>query len=176
MTVNVTAGGDQVSEGISQEVIGGVLDLSACGTTNPDPSTCLITMSPVQLDGQSHTSHGAIEQLTVSDARGMPAGWTLTATAPMPLQNTNSSLTGPNSQISQANLTLSDASCAASAGNLNPNPTAGAGGSLDGVVTICSADAGSNSGGFTADAALSLLVPSSAYAGTYTGTIDFVVQ
>jgi hypothetical protein len=176
MTVNVVAGGDGVSQGVSQIVEPGVLDLSACGTTNPDPTTCAIAMSNVQLDGDPHTSTGAVNPLTVSDARGMPVEWTLTANMPLPLQNGNPTLSGPNARIASSNLSLSGAACAPDAGNLNSAPSAGAGGSLDQIVTICTAASGSNGGSFTADADLSLLVPSSVYAGTYTGTINFIVQ
>jgi len=176
MTVNVVAGGDGLSQGVTQVIEPGVLDLSACGTTNPDPSTCSIAMSNVQLDGDAHTSTGSVNQLTVSDARGLPVAWTLTATMPLPLSNDNPTLSGPNAQIASSNLSLEGAACTPAAGNQNSAPTAAAGGSLDGIVSICTAAAGSNTGRFTADADLSLLVPSSVYAGTYRGTINFIVQ
>jgi len=157
-------------------VTAGVLDLAACGTTNPDPATCSIAMSTVHLDGDPHTSTGAVRQLTVSDARGVPVAWTLTATMPSALANDSGSLTGPNAQIPASNLTMSGAACAPEAGNLNSAPTAGSNGTLDGIVTMCSAVPGSNTGGFTADANLALFVPSSTYAGTYSGTVNFIVQ
>jgi hypothetical protein len=133
-------------------------------------------MSAVNLDGDPHTSTGALHQVTVSDARGVPVAWTLTATMPVALANSDGSLSGPNSQIPASNLTLSGAACAPEAGNLNSAPTAGSSGTLDGIVTICSAVAGSNTGGFTANGNLALFVPSSTYAGTYTGTINLIVQ
>ena len=36
--------------------------------------------------------------------------------------------------------------------------------------------AGQNTGSFLVDGGLSLTVPSTAYAGTYTGTINFIVS
>ena len=54
--------------------------------------------------------------------------------------------------------------------------TAGAAGTPDSPVTVCTAAVGSSGGSFTADADLELTVPASVLAGNYTGTITFIVS
>ena len=167
-----------------QVVNAGFLDLDACGLDDfsggdnfqppTDAGNCTFSMTPaVDLDGTDQQTTGSFNDLTVTDARGIPITWTLTAQLSGPLTNATS-FPGVNDEIAATNLVMGVPTCTTTTG-LNPDPTPGAGGSLDAVRTVCSAAAGENSGQFLADAGLTLDVPSSTYAGTYKGIINFVL-
>ena len=175
LNVAVTAG-DSLQQNVTQVVNPGVLDLLACGSTAPDPLSCNINMSPITLNGSDQSTTGAINEVTLIDARGGPIPWSVTAQLAGDLQNSNGTLGGPNAKIS-ANLLKITPSCDKAAGNGNAAPTAGAAGqALNAPATLCSATAGDNTGTFTVDGALGLTVPSTTYAGTYTGTINFIAS
>ena len=169
------AAGDSLQQDVTQEVAPGVLDLLACGDTTPDPATCGPEMSAITLNGSDRSTTGAIEQVTVLDARGGPIAWSLTAQLDGDLTNGNSALTGPNAVIDDALLEITP-TCATAPGSSNADPADGAGGSLEVARAVCSAVSGQNTGSFLVDGDLDLTVPSTTYAGTYTGTINFIVS
>jgi hypothetical protein len=176
-TLNIhVAAGDSLQQDVTQVVNPGVLDLLACGgDTSPDPTTCGATMSPITLNGSDQDTTGHIEQVTVKDARGGPIAWSLTAQLGGDLTNGTAGLTGPNAVIDDALLRITP-TCVTAPGSSNADPADGAGGSLEVSRVVCSAAAGDNTGSFLVDADLDLTVPSTTYAGTYTGTINFIVS
>ncbi len=175
LNINVAAG-DSLQQDVTQEVAPGVLDLLACGDTNPDPTTCGAEMTAITLNGSDQSTTGDIEQVTVLDARGGPIAWSLSAQLDGDLTNGNGTLTGPNAVIDDALLKITP-SCVTATGSSNSPPTAGgAAQALNAPAAICSAVAGQNTGSFLVDGDLDLTVPSTTYAGTYTGTINFIVS
>ena len=185
-------GGDAGSQGVFQVVNGGFLDLDACGfgpNNNPALDTaftggdnlqppvltgnCNFSMSPITLDGSNQISTGSFNDLTITEARGLPLAWSLTAQLSGPLTNATP-YAGTNDEIAAANLVMGVPTCTTVTG-LNPAPSAGSGGPLSAVQTVCSAVAGQNTGQFLADAGVTLAIPSSTYAGTYKGIINFVL-
>jgi hypothetical protein len=157
----------------------------------------------ITLNGLEQTTQGAGSTLYVSDNRGDPAGtWTLTATMVASQtggagQNPNASCAGivafcngnvgsnalnvatngsKNGQISAANLLVAPTACGAHVGNLNPAGTLGAGGTMSAVRTICTASVGQSGGTFDVTKNYTLTIPSSVYAGTYWGTVEYTVS
>ena len=118
------AAGDSLQQNVTQVVNPGVLDLLACGSSTPNPATCSIAMSPITLNGSNQTTTGAINQVTVLDARGGPIPWSLTAQLGGDLTNGNGALSGPNAVIDDALLKITP-SCVTAPGSSNTPPTAG---------------------------------------------------
>jgi len=130
----------------------------------------VITMSPITLNGAQQTSTGSLQDLTIIDARGTNAGWSLTATLSDFTDGTPSA--SGNHVIPKGNLRATP-TCTANTGG-----TAVAGApaqSFIGPVALCTSPAGDSGGEFTADAGLSLDVPATAYSGTYTATMTLLV-
>ena len=199
-TVTVNIGTPPVTEPLSQLVNAGQLVLS-CGPPGPTGPvlTCAEFQFPsITLDGSPHTSTGNGSTLFVADNRGDPTvGWTLQASmVATPIgagSNTNPSCSGViafcnanvgthaldasgNGQISKSNLSIGNIACPAHTGNPNPAATAGAGGSFASTQQICSATAGQSGGSFDVTKTYSLTIPPSVFAGTYWGTVEFLVQ
>ena len=157
----------------------------------------------ITLNGLQQTTQGAGSTLYVSDNRGDPAGsWSLTATMVASQtggvgQNPNASCAGivafcngdvganalniatngsKNGQIAAANLLLTPVGCTAHTGNLNPNATLGAGGTMSAVRSVCNATVGQSGGTFDVTKNYTLTIPSSVYAGTYWGTVEYTVS
>ena len=177
LDVNVTAG-DSLQQTVTQTSNAGALSLEACGVAHP--VDCTIQMSDLTLNGLPQTSTGSIQTVAVDDARGAPVAWSLTAQLAGDLTNTNSTLSGPHAKI-PSDLLLLSPSCSNDSSNSNAAPTAGvAGQTLDAAASlpaaVCAATAGQNTGTFFADGSLSMQVPATVYAGTYVGTINFVVS
>jgi hypothetical protein len=168
-------GGDTSGQGVGTTVSSSTLNLSVCGASGAGPATCSISLPGVQLDGTTQTAPGAINQVTVVDARGLAVGWALTAQLDGPLTNENWTLSGVNAEIPAVNLLMENQVCTIVDA---PGSTVvvGAAGTLDSPVTLCSSPVGSSGGTFTADADLALTVPASVLAGNYSGTITFVLS
>jgi hypothetical protein len=196
-TVTVNIGTAPVDQPIEQQVNAGqlVLSCSAPGSTGYPLLTCpLITLPAITLNGTTQTSTAPANTIYVSDSRGDPtAGWTLTTymVATSPTLNTNTSCAGvvafcdssvsthatsPNGQIPGADLAVAAPTCAPATGNLNPAPTAGAGGTYASTETLCTAAAGQSGGTFSMNTSFTLTVPASNYAGIYYGTVEYLVS
>jgi hypothetical protein len=159
---------------IEADVEGGVLTLSQLDGS--------VTLTPITLNGSAQQATGAINQLTITDARGTDVGWAITG-ALTDFEN-STVLTGSNRVIPAENMAWTP-SCAAVAGTTG-TPDPGAAGnfatglgavvdplaaSADANAGLCSLDAGEGGGTFTADAGLSLTVPATVQAGLYTATL-----
>jgi hypothetical protein len=200
-TETVSIGTPPVDQPIQADVLPGqlVLSCSAPGVAGYPALQCpIINLPSVTLNGTEQTATAAANTIYVSDNRGDPTvGWTLT-TFMVPTSATiqpnatcngladaavfcNSSVgsnaANSNGQIAASNLSISAPNCAVFAGNLNPSPTAGAGGAYGGSpIELCSAVAGQSGGTFTMDASFTLTIPASTYAGTYFGTVEYLVS
>ncbi len=162
-----TGGNCSVLQTVTLNVIPGALTLAQTGGQ--------VAMSSITLNGTQQTSTGAVNALTVTDARGSLAGWSVTATM--------TNLTGPggtNSTINAGNMTVTTPACAPSGLTTGSSVgiTAGAAGqAFDPVaaLTLCTATAGQGGGTYGATAGLSLIVPANVRSGTYTSTITILL-
>jgi len=198
-TVTVTIGTPAVDQQINQTVTGGALTLSCSppGSPNYPALTCgPVTLPGITLNGQDQTTTAAASTIYVSDNRGDPTiGWSLTTYFVTTPSNTNTPTCStaadfcnesvgthavlPDGQIAAGNLSISAPVCGVASGNLNPAPTAGPGGAYPtapGALTLCTAAAGSSGGTFTMNTNFSLHIPQSVYAGTYLGTVEYLVS
>lgn len=196
-TVTVSIGTPPVDEPLTATVNAGQLVLSCVSpdtTLTPQLLCNTFDLGNITLNGLQQTVTNTGQTLYVSDNRGDPTvGWTLTASmvATSPSLNTNSACTGiiafcnasvsthasnPNGQISASRLAISSIACTPHAGNLNVAATAGLGGNFSSTQTICSAAIGESGGTFDVTKSYTLTIPSSVYAGTYWGTVEYLVS
>lgn len=151
---------------IQLSVSGGKLSFAEAGGT--------VVMDDITLNGHDQTSGGNIQKLTVTDPRGSLAGWTVIST----LTDISDGTSTTNHVIPASKMSASGISCLPQAASGNAGEaTAGGGGAFDTVtpLTLCTAGAGGGGGTFDIDAVLSLLVPASVHAGSYTGTMTFLI-
>ncbi|MFI6587542.1 hypothetical protein [Embleya sp. NPDC050493] len=152
---------------ITTDVQGGPLTLGVGGTD--------VALPGVTLNGKDAFTGGALNPLTVSDARGTNAGWTLTGQA--------SDLTAAGGRIVGDNLgwtpTAKSVTGTLPTGGATPQVTAGAkaepGTGLGRPRTLCSSAAGASAGSFECAGALKLGVPGITVPGTYTGTLTLTL-
>ena len=150
-------------------------------TVNPGTLKQVAAGSQINLGAAVTTSNvaqnetGAINAITVTDARGGAATWTLTAALTTGLATTG------GATIANSNLAIGGSSCAPAAGSAT-GITSGTGGTFATTQTICDAttnasdSAGGTKGGeWVANANLNLTVPAFQAAGTYTGQITFTL-
>ncbi|MDA8293884.1 MAG: hypothetical protein M0040_05930 [Actinomycetota bacterium] len=197
-TITVSVGTPPVAQPISETVNPGllVLSCSAPGTSGYPTLGCgTINMPSVTLNGLAQTKFGAANPIFVSDNRGNPAvGWSLTASMiPSSLKvNSNkacatvaafcdstvgSHASNPNGQIAAKYLSIKLTGWNAYSGTLNAAPSlTGTGGNFGTTVSLGSAAAGESGGTFVMHATYSLYVPASVYAGTYIGTVEYLVS
>ncbi len=196
-TVTVNIGTPPVHEQINQQVNGGQLVLSCSSPETYLPGSALLTcptidLPAITLNGLQQTAVSNGSTLYVSDNRGLPTNtWTLTASMIPTASNPNatcggvaafcnssigSSASSANGKIAASLLALSNIGCAVHAGNLNPAPTAGANGTFASTRTLCTANVGQSGGTFDVTKTYTLSVPSSVFAGTYMGTVEYLVQ
>lgn len=145
-------------QNLSEQVNGGNFSVSQAGAALAFPA--------VTLNGSNQTVNGSLNDLTVIDARGSYAGWTLTATA------TDFSATG-GLTIAKSNLAATPSCSATTTGSASP-VTGTASQAFSGTVTLCTVTSGGAGGTFAADAGLALTVPASAGAGNYAATITLL--
>ena len=196
-TETVNIGTPPVDEPLTSTVNAGQLVLSCVSpdtTLTPQLLCNTFDLGSITLNGLQQTVTNTGQTLYVSDNRGDPTvGWTLTASmvATSPSLNTNSSCTGladfcnasvsthatnSNGQISASRLAISNIACNPHSGNLNAAATAGAGGNFSSTQTICTTAVGESGGTFDVTKSYTLTIPSSVYAGTYWGTVEYLVS
>jgi hypothetical protein len=170
-----------LSQVITVEVIGATMTMDQAGQ--------FVSMADVVLDGEYKVSTGAIQQITVTNARGTAAGWNVTGTVSDFLEGT----------FAGSDCTTPDRLCIPG-GNLDWAPSAEIShtvipgdvaqvdpGSaladtsqpwlrgLSSAQTLCSAPDNQSGGTFACNALLYLGVPASAGAGTYTATLTLTL-
>jgi len=152
---------------------GGTLDQSITAAVNPGSLSMTqagtgIDLGAITLNGQEQTMTGALNQVTVVDARAGNLGWQLTGAV--------SDLTSDNGTIPAANVSWTPA-CVAGEGSPS-TVTAGTAGPITGGATLCSQapDAAAPTGGrFTADAEINLTTPAFVAPGSYAGTLTLTL-
>ncbi|MGC0422407.1 hypothetical protein [Embleya sp. AB8] len=152
---------------ITTDVQGGPLTLGVGGTD--------VALPGVTLNGKDAFTGGALNPLTVSDARGTNAGWTLTGQA--------SDLTAAGGRIVGDNLgwtpTAKSVTGTLPTGGTAPQVSAGGkadpGAGLGRPRTLCSSAAGASAGSFECGGDLKLGVPGITVPGTYTGTLTLTL-
>lgn len=186
---DATAAACELDQIIEVQVNGAAMSMEQAGS--------LITLPPVTLNGQPQQTQGALNGLTVVNARGTDAGWSLTG------QMTSDFSDGTGDGVcSVADPTTWDNHCIPG-GNVGWGPTAqvshtqipgdvatvnagapaipgttGAPGSWDGLATphtLCSAPVNRSGGTFDCGGAVGLGIPASAAAGLYTGTLTLTL-
>jgi len=153
---------------------GGSLTQSLVGTINPGglsvtQTGSTIDLGSITLNGREQTLSGALNQVTVVDARGTDLGWQLTGAV--------SALTSENGTIPATDVAWTP-SCAAVEGSPS-TVTAGTAGPLGTGATLCSQapSPGTPTGGTaTADAELTVITPAFIAPGTYTATLTLTLS
>ncbi|MYW03537.1 Htaa domain-containing protein [Streptomyces sp. SID3343] len=152
---------------ITTDVQGGPLTLGVGGNN--------VTLPGVTLTGKDAFTSGALNPLTVADARGTNAGWNLTGQA--------SDLTAAGGRIVGDNLGWTPVAKSVTGslptGGAAPQVAAGAkaepGSGLGQARTLCSSAAGASAGAFECGGELKLGVPGVTVPGTYTGTLTLTL-
>jgi hypothetical protein len=166
-----TANGCSLLQTINETVTGTTLTFSEAGSN--------VTLSGVTLNGSDQTATGAIQPLTVLDARGSLSGWTVLATMGNLTDGTAGASPANHHAIPAGNLSTSGVACAPHAvtTGVASDVSVGAGGSLDPTtaITLCTAIPGGGGGTFDISSNLSLVVPASVAAGHYTATMTLLV-
>ena len=142
----------------------GALTMSQTGTG--------IDFGTATLNGQAQTLNANLNQVTVLDARGGTAGWSLVGTL------TDLTASDNSASIPAGNVTWTPA-CAKSETSPSAVVTGSAGPLGSTASALCSQAAdteGVTGGRFTADAALTLTTPDFPAAGTYTGTLTLTLS
>ncbi|TDC77806.1 hypothetical protein [Actinomadura sp. 7K507] len=130
-----------------------------------------VDLTPVTLNGTEQTATGDLREVTVVDARGGTAGWSLTG-----VLSDFSAVAG--TKIPAGNMSWTP-SCTPGAGSSTAVP--GSAGALDPATaaTLCSAPDGAGQivgGTFTAGAGLNLKVPPVTGAGQYTAVLTLTLS
>ncbi|MFF0444928.1 beta-xylosidase [Streptomyces sp. NPDC004609] len=146
------------SQKLNATVAAGTLSMSQAGDT--------VQLSAVDF-GTGGAANGDLQQVTVKDFRGGPAGWSLTGKV--------TDFTGPGGKIDAGKLSWTPA-CATKQGSPStcvPGSTGAVGG---GGATLASTPNGTLTGGeFTVDAKVSLDVPAFTAPGTYSGVLTLTL-
>ncbi|MFH0175806.1 beta-xylosidase [Streptomyces cacaoi] len=146
------------SQKVTTTVRAGTLSMSQAGDA--------VQLSAVDF-GQGGASTGALRTVTVKDFRGGPAGWSLTAKV--------TDFSGPGAKIDAGKLSWTPA-CTTKAGSPSTCQAGSAGTVGASGATLASTPDGTATGGeFTADAQLSLDVPSFTPPGSYAGVLTLTL-
>jgi hypothetical protein len=170
-----------LSQEISVEVIGTTMTMAQAGQ--------FVTMGAVTLNGEYQVTTGAIQPVTVTNARGTAPGWNVTGTVSDFLEGTFAGsdcvvwdrLCIPGGNLGwapSAQIVHTVIPGDVAAVNEGPALSNTAQPWLDGLNTarqLCEAPDNQSGGTFQCDALLYLAVPASAGAGTYTATLTLTL-
>ncbi|WP_328434761.1 beta-xylosidase [Streptomyces sp. NBC_00425] len=147
------------SQKVTTTVRAGTLSMSQAGDA--------VQLSGVEF-GQGGASTGALQTVTVKDFRGGPAGWSLTGKV--------TDFSGSGAKIDAGKLSWTPA-CSTKAGSPSTCQAGSAGTVGASGATLASTPDGTATGGeFTANARLSLDVPSFTPPGTYAGVLTLTLS
>ncbi|MEU1267307.1 beta-xylosidase [Streptomyces sp. NPDC005799] len=147
------------SQKLTTTVNAGTLSMSQAGDS--------VALSAVDF-GKGGASTGKLQPVTVKDFRGGPAGWSLTGKV--------TDFTGPGAKIDAGKLSWTPA-CATKAGSPSTCQAGSAGTVGTSGATLASTPNGTLTGGeFTADAQLSLDVPTFTPPGSYSGVLTLTLS
>jgi hypothetical protein len=136
--------------------------------TNANETT--VNMSTITLDGTTQTSNGALNTVSVADARGTLSGWSLTGAV---TNLVTGATPNANHTILASDVSWTPVCTATDA--IQAEVAAGTAGSIPTNDLLCAAASGGGGGSFDADAALHVQVAASKAAGTYTGTLTLTL-
>ncbi|MGI9665799.1 MAG: hypothetical protein ACR2N2_01690 [Acidimicrobiia bacterium] len=124
----------------------------------------------IQLDGTDQSAVGDLNQISVVDARGTSAGWTLVGSS----DDLNNGGANPGSTLLASTLEWVPACSAVAGGSaaVTSGPTA----FLDSSTTLCSVAVGAGGGSWDADASLSIPVPANTEIGTFTAILTLTLS
>lgn len=159
--------GCTVLQTVTLVVSPGVINITQAGNA--------VGMSAITLDGTQQTSTGALQGVTITDARGTLNGWSVTA-----IMNNLSGPGGTNSTIPAGNMTVVTPACApqsATTGSVTGITSGTTAQAFDPItsVSLCTASAGEGGGTYSVGSGLSLTVPATVRSGTYTSTITVLL-
>jgi hypothetical protein len=187
--VSVSVGTPPVDQPIVQPVNAGQLVLT-CDVSGTETDTAVtecptIEMPAITLNGKTQVTSHAINPIFVADGRGdVTVGWSLSAfmintgSGYLGFDNTEvgADLTLPNNHIPAANLSLDNVACAVVDGApVAQVATQGPGGTLEVSRGLCSADPTHAGGLFQVTGTFNLTVPAYVAAGSYGGTVEYLV-
>jgi X-Pro dipeptidyl-peptidase len=149
------------------------------GTLSMEVTSSLVTMPTVTLNGYDQTVSGALNDVRVGDARGTSAGWSLTGQVSDFVSSNGLILAdnlgwAPSASVVVGTLPV-PASAPPATVNAGDAATPGTGTGLANARSLCSSPAGASAGGFTCGGGLTLGVPGSTRAGTYTGVLTLTL-
>jgi large repetitive protein len=181
------------------------LTISCAPPTTPPttpPTAPTATCSPVEfpgvtIDGSDQVTTAPADSVYITDNRGDPTvGWSVTAYMVPTAGNANAfcaglddfcdesqgasvaGAEGQNGQLPASDLSIGSLTCTPGSGNANPPPITGTHGAFPdgpGALTLCSALPTQGGGTFVLKSQFTLRIPASAYAGTYKGTVEYLV-
>jgi hypothetical protein len=181
-TCDATGGACSLDQVIQSQVIGAQMTLEQAGA--------LVSLNPITLNGQPQTTTGALNGLTVTNARGTDAGWSLTGEmtgdfsdgtgdgvcpASDPSTWDNHCIPGDNlgwtPSASVAHEQIPGDVAAVSAGSPVDPYSPG----LGGAQALCFSLATHSGGTFSCGGGVALAIPASAAAGLYAGTLTLTL-
>lgn len=179
---DATAAACSLSQTIQSQVIGASMTLDQAGA--------LVSLNPITLNGQPQTTTGALNGLTVTNARGTDAGWSLTGEmvgdfsdgtgdgvcpASDPSTWDNHCVPGDNlgwtPSAHVAHTQIPGDVAAVTAGSAVSPFSPG----LGGAQALCTSAATHSGGTFACGGGVALAIPASAAAGTYAGTLQLTL-
>jgi M6 family metalloprotease-like protein len=155
---------------LEADVTGGPLSLETSGDG-------LISFGQVKLNGRDQVVNRDMHSVTVLDARGTGAGWSLTGQASDLVGSTGGAILADNvgwqtfAQVVTGGLPAP----AGQAPQVTPGPEASPGSGLGNAKSLCSAGTGHSSGAFTCGGMVYLGVPGSTPVGQYTGLLTLTL-
>jgi hypothetical protein len=168
-TFTTPVGSCSLDQTVIQQVNGTDLSMHMTQTgTNANETT--VNMSTITLDGTTQTSNGALNTVSVADARGTLSGWSLTGAV---TNLVTGATPNANHTILASDVSWTPVCTATDA--IQAEVAAGTAGSIPTNDLLCAAASGGGGGSFDADAALHVQVAASKAAGTYTGTLTLTL-
>ncbi len=190
--VNITILGNQCDATASPCSLTQVIDVTVTGTTmKMDQAGQFVTLAGVTLNGEYQLTNGAIQPITVTNARGTASGWSVTGqVSDFKVNSGDPSCSGGDANEYRLCIPANNLAWGPSAGIIHtviPGDvaavTAGATGDLahpwtsplNTSSTLCSSAVNVSGGTFRCNANLSLGVPASAGAGHYTANLTLTL-
>lgn len=179
---DATTAACDLSQVVEVQVIGATMTMEQAGA--------LVSLDAITLNGQPQTTGGSLNGLTVVNARGTDAGWSLTGQMSGDFSDgtgdgvcpASDPSTWDNHCIPGGNLGWTPSAAVAHEQIPGDVATVNAGGAvgpyspgLDSAQGLCSAPATQSGGTFSCGGGVSLAIPASAAAGTYSGTLTLTL-
>ncbi|HET6952200.1 MAG TPA: Ig-like domain-containing protein [Acidimicrobiales bacterium] len=190
-TVSISILGDTCDATVSPCSLDQVIEVQVIGASmTMQQAGALVSLNSITLNGQPQTTTGALNGLTVLNARGTDAGWSLTGDmtgdfgdgtgdgvcpASDPSTWDNHCIPGdnlgwtPSASVAHQQIPGDVAQVNAGAAVSPDSPGLGS------AQALCSSPANHSGGTFSCGGGVSLAIPASAAAGTYSGTLTLTL-